>query len=117
MPMAGIRPTRGWSLVVRMLQVTVLVVLISFSLEIFGAETPTIPNDLKNSKTVTLLFTNDLESTYDPVLAYWRDDMEHIGGIAQLATLIDRLSRLGRKCLPVRCRRHIHRGPRQADPR
>ena len=89
MPMAGIRPTRGWSLVVRMLQVTVLVVLISFSLEIFGAETPTIPNDLKNSKTVTLLFTNDLESTYDPVLAYWRDDMEYIGGIAQLATLID----------------------------
>ena len=72
-----------------MLQVTVLAVLISFSLDIFGAETPTIPNDLNSTKTVTLLFTNDLESTYDPVLAYWRDDMEHIGGIAQLATLID----------------------------
>ncbi len=41
------------------------------------------------TRTVTLLFTNDLESTYDPVVAYWREDMEHIGGIAQLATLID----------------------------
>ena len=41
------------------------------------------------SESVTLLFTNDLESTYDPVVAYWRDDMEHIGGIAQLATLVD----------------------------
>ncbi len=72
-----------------MLQVPVFVVLISLSQEIFGAETPTVPNDLNSTKTVTLLFTNDLESTYDPVLAYWRDDMEHIGGIAQLATLID----------------------------
>ena len=89
MPMAEIHPTKGRSLVTRMLKISVLAVLISFSLEIFGAETPTVPNDLKNTKTVTLLFTNDLESTYDPVQAYWRDDMEHIGGIAQLATLID----------------------------
>ncbi len=44
-----------------------------------------------NIKTVTLLFTNDLESTYDPVSAFWRDDMEHIGGVAQLATLVDEL--------------------------
>ncbi|MFT5132443.1 MAG: 5'-nucleotidase/UDP-sugar diphosphatase [Gammaproteobacteria bacterium] len=44
-----------------------------------------------NRQTVTLLFTNDLESTYDPVSAFWRDDMERIGGIAQLATLIDGL--------------------------
>jgi 2',3'-cyclic-nucleotide 2'-phosphodiesterase (5'-nucleotidase family) len=51
-----------------------------------GAETPSEP---KRTETVTLLFTNDLESTYDPVLAFWREDMEHIGGIAQLATLID----------------------------
>jgi 2',3'-cyclic-nucleotide 2'-phosphodiesterase (5'-nucleotidase family) len=42
-----------------------------------------------SATTVTLLFTNDLESTYDPVVAYWREDMEHIGGIAQLASLID----------------------------
>jgi len=40
-------------------------------------------------KQVTLLFTNDLESAYDPVEAWWRDDLEFIGGVPQLATLID----------------------------
>ena len=48
-------------------------------------------NHNPNVETVTLLFTNDLESTYDPVDAFWRDDMEHIGGVAQLATLVDNL--------------------------
>jgi len=38
---------------------------------------------------VTILFTNDLESAYEPTPAYWRDDMTHIGGIAELASLID----------------------------
>ena len=42
-------------------------------------------------ETVTLLFTNDFESTYDPVVAFWRDDMELVGGVAQLATLIDKI--------------------------
>ena len=37
---------------------------------------------------VTLIFTNDIESAYDPVPAWWLEDMEQIGGIAQLATLI-----------------------------
>ena len=40
-------------------------------------------------RSVTLLFTNDLESAYEPVTANWRDDLEHIGGLPQLATLID----------------------------
>ncbi len=40
------------------------------------------------AKSVTLLFTNDFESAYDPVPAYWRDDIERIGGIGELATLI-----------------------------
>lgn len=47
--------------------------------------------DKRSVETVTLLFTNDFESTYDPILAFWRDDMEHIGGIAQIATLVDDL--------------------------
>lgn len=42
---------------------------------------------------VTLLFTNDMESAYDPVPAWWRDDMEHIGGIAELSTLISNIRR------------------------
>ena len=58
---------------------------------VFSAAETLAPDDRKSAQTVTLLFTNDLESTYDPVAAYWRDDMEHIGGIAQLATLIEQL--------------------------
>ncbi|MEY3050667.1 MAG: hypothetical protein RLY31_452 [Bacteroidota bacterium] len=37
---------------------------------------------------VTLLHTNDIESTYDPIDAYWNDTIDQIGGIAHLATLI-----------------------------
>ena len=42
---------------------------------------------------VTLLFTNDLESAYEPVPAWWRDDIERIGGIAHLSTLIKNIRR------------------------
>lgn len=38
---------------------------------------------------VTLLFTNDFESAFDPTPAYWRDDIEMIGGAAEIATLVD----------------------------
>ncbi|MEM7433399.1 MAG: bifunctional UDP-sugar hydrolase/5'-nucleotidase [Pseudomonadota bacterium] len=41
--------------------------------------------------TVTLLFTNDIESVYDPLPAHWLPDIEMIGGIAELATLIKTL--------------------------
>ncbi len=42
---------------------------------------------------VTLIFTNDMESFYDPVPAWWRDDIENIGGIAELTTLIRNVRR------------------------
>lgn len=38
---------------------------------------------------VVLLYTNDFESAYDPIPAFWRDDLDHVGGIAELATLIE----------------------------
>ncbi|MDH4073048.1 MAG: metallophosphatase, partial [Gammaproteobacteria bacterium] len=41
------------------------------------------------TRPVTLLFTNDFESAFDPTEAYWREDIEYIGGIAHLATLIE----------------------------
>lgn len=40
---------------------------------------------------VTLLFTNDIESTFDPIPAFWRDDINRIGGMAELATLIEKI--------------------------
>ena len=42
----------------------------------------------QSSTTVTLLFTNDVESAYDPIPAFWLDDQEMIGGIAEMTTLI-----------------------------
>ena len=41
------------------------------------------------SKDIVILHTNDIESVYEPIQAVWRDDMELIGGISHLATLID----------------------------
>ena len=37
---------------------------------------------------IKILYTNDIESVLDPLPAFWRSDMQHIGGIAKLATLI-----------------------------
>ncbi len=47
------------------------------------------PSSASETTTVTLLFTNDIESAYDPIPAFWLDDQEMIGGIAELTTLIN----------------------------
>ncbi|MEM7500835.1 MAG: bifunctional metallophosphatase/5'-nucleotidase, partial [Pseudomonadota bacterium] len=39
-------------------------------------------------KEVVLLHTNDIESVYEPLQADWRDDIEWIGGIPHLASLV-----------------------------
>jgi len=44
-------------------------------------------------KVVTLLFTNDVESAYDPIPAFWLEGIERIGGIAEMTTLIRELRR------------------------
>ena len=36
--------------------------------------------------TVTLLFANDIESAYDPIPAFWLDDQQTIGDIAEMTT-------------------------------
>ena len=40
---------------------------------------------------VTLLYSNDIESVYEPVEAFWNPEIELIGGIPYLATLIDQV--------------------------
>ena len=40
-------------------------------------------------KEIVILHTNDIESVYEPIQAVWRTDMELIGGMSHLATLID----------------------------
>lgn len=51
------------------------------------AATVTLPS-IAEIKEVTLLHTNDIESVYEPLEAVWRDDIEKIGGLPYLATLI-----------------------------
>ncbi len=46
---------------------------------------------MAGEKTITLLFTNDVESAYDPIPAHWLDDISMIGGIAEMTTLINQL--------------------------
>jgi 2',3'-cyclic-nucleotide 2'-phosphodiesterase (5'-nucleotidase family) len=41
------------------------------------------------SQEVTILYTNDIESVYDPVPAFWLENVNEIGGLAKLATLIE----------------------------
>lgn len=46
-------------------------------------------SDESSSKEIVILHTNDIESVYEPIQAIWRDDIELIGGISHLASLID----------------------------
>jgi 2',3'-cyclic-nucleotide 2'-phosphodiesterase (5'-nucleotidase family) len=49
--------------------------------------------EVNADRIVTLLFTNDVESAYDPIPAFWLDDIELIGGIAEMTSLIESLRR------------------------
>lgn len=44
-----------------------------------------------DERKVTLLFTNDVESAYDPIPAFWLNDLDRIGGIAEMTTLINEI--------------------------
>ncbi len=46
---------------------------------------------MAEERLVTLLYTNDIESVYEPVEAFWNPEIELIGGIPYLATLIDQV--------------------------
>ncbi len=61
-----------------------LAILLAIGLGACGAGEP----QKSHGDRVTLLFTNDLESAYDPVEAWWREDLEQIGGVAYLASLV-----------------------------
>ena len=54
---------------------------------------PTSATERDGDVVVTLIFTNDTESAYDPVPAWWIEGMDRIGGIAELATLIGNIRR------------------------
>lgn len=71
-----------------------LLALIALAISACGdpASSPKIVEaDSSGDKIVTLLFTNDVESAYDPIPAFWLDDIDMIGGIAEMTTLIETL--------------------------
>lgn len=45
-------------------------------------------NSIAQDKTLTILYTNDIESVYEPIEAFWNEDIEYIGGLPYLSTLI-----------------------------
>ncbi len=67
---------------------TTLIVLLAVA-ALSGCSQPPPEATPDRRREVTLLYTNDFESAYDPIPAFWRDDLGHVGGVAELATLID----------------------------
>jgi len=65
--------------------------LITSMIALSGCTEPSHDISRDQLREVTLLYTNDFESAYDPIPAFWRDDLDHVGGIAQLATLVDQV--------------------------
>lgn len=64
----------------RALILLIVTISIGFGLQAAAAE-----------REITLLYTNDIESVYEPVEAFWNPEIELIGGIPYLATLIDQV--------------------------
>ncbi len=65
-----------------------ILLLVSLIAAVGGIACNRLPNlepEVQNRE-VVLLYTNDFESAYDPILAFWRDDLEYIGGVAELAS-------------------------------
>ena len=62
--------------------------LVALALLVLAACDATNEQQSSAPTTVTLLFTNDVESAYDPIPAFWLEDQDMIGGIAELTTLI-----------------------------
>lgn len=68
-----------------------LAVLLSVALAACSPGSPSDEAGSGDSTSVTLLFTNDVESAYDPIEAHWLEDQERIGGIAEMSSLIESL--------------------------
>src|SRR5689334_19115477 len=47
----------------------------------------------ERARDVTILYTNDFHSAFDPIPAYWLAGSPRLGGAAHLATLINQIRR------------------------
>jgi len=73
----------------RNLKIIIVAIIVGITFNTLSASDLSAEDDV----VVTLIFTNDMESAYEPVPAWWRDDIENIGGIAELSTLIKNIRR------------------------
>ena len=52
---------------------------------------PLLPGRLRStSREITLVYTNDFHSAFEPIPAYWLDGSRRLGGAAQMATVVRR---------------------------
>lgn len=58
-----------------------------------GALAAAPPKTEPSPREVTILYTNDFHSAFDPIPAYWLPGSPKLGGAAQLATLIEQVRR------------------------
>ena len=68
-----------------------MILLVVPLLALIACDPTPVDSQSGNERIVTLLFTNDVESAYDPIPAFWLDDVDMIGGIAEMTTLIETL--------------------------
>lgn len=75
----------------RLALLLIYVVASTSGCQTLDAASGTAASAASSDKVVTLLFTNDVESAYDPIPAFWLDGISTIGGIAEMTTLIQSL--------------------------
>lgn len=64
-------------------RLTLAAALAAFGMAATSAQAP--------ARDVTILYTNDFHSAFDPIPAYWRPGSPRLGGAAHLASLVDRI--------------------------
>ena len=68
-------------------RILIALAVISFADNFSRADAPSG----KSIREVTILHTNDFESAFNPIPAYWRDDVNFLGGGAELAALVEEI--------------------------
>src|SRR5438128_8384696 len=68
------------------------ILLVTALLALLPACNSTLAQD-RAARDVTILYTNDFHSAFDPIPAYWLPGEPKLGGAAHLATLVNQIRR------------------------
>jgi 5'-nucleotidase / UDP-sugar diphosphatase len=72
--------------------------LFALLLWIISIHESALAQDRSSARDVTILYTNDFHSAFDPIPAYWLPGEPKLGGAAQLATLINEYRKGAETC-------------------